>query len=442
MRRRAEPEAAAISTAIARPPPHRAWAILALLACAYAIAFLDRVVLSLLVDAIKGDLQITDAQIGLLQGFAFSLVYSFLGIPLGILADRCRRMPILVAGITVWSLANIACGFAGSFEQLFLARAFVGIGEAALAPIAASLICDLFAPEKRSKAYGVYVAGNTVGAIIALSAVGFLLQASERLIAAHPGWLGGFAPWKLVFIVTGLPGLLTALALALVREPARMEHGGPAAGGDRRAAQTPWGTYASIVLGGMFVVAGAYAMISWYPTLLIRVHGLSPATTGMAFGLSTMTTGLVSALGSGWIIAWLSRRGRTDAPLLTGMAGGSAYLLFGALACLAPSPTTSLITTTVIAAFSNWITPSVLTALALLTHSRSLGKATAIYTMLTGIVSMSLGAYLPGLLNDTVFQTRDGIAHSLTVVYMACGALSIACFLLGRRSFMRQAART
>jgi predicted MFS family arabinose efflux permease len=119
-----------------------AWYIVALLTLAYALAILDRVSIGLLIVPLQAALHINDTEFGLLQGMAFSLFYSVLGLPLGIWCDRARRVPLLVTGLMLWSAATIGCAFADTFLHLFFARMLVGIGEAALVPCAASLIAD------------------------------------------------------------------------------------------------------------------------------------------------------------------------------------------------------------------------------------------------------------------------------------------------------------
>lgn len=418
------------------------WVALGILTAAYAVAFLDRIILSLMVDPIRQGLQISDAQVGLLQGVAFSLIYSLLGIPLGLAADRFHRVRILTAGMIVWSLANMACGFASGFEELFFARSLVGVGEAALAPVAASIIANLFPPSQRGIAFGIYVGGNSLGAILALSLGGVLFKWSSALIASSPELLGGFDAWQLVFILTGLPGLAIALvAIVFLREPRRPTATTRSETAGGRNERLPIRLLGILMLGGVFVATCPYAMISWFPTVLMRVHGLGVDETGVLFGISSMGTGFVSSLISGWVIAHLAARGRRDAALLTGMAAGGGYLLFGWYACLAGGPYLALAASALISVFSNWITPSMLTALSVVTPARRLGSVVAVYTMLTGLLSMSIGSAMPGLLSSHVFLDKHGIAPSLAVVYAGGAALGIMMFAIARPRFVAAVVR-
>jgi len=134
-----------------------------ILVLAYALAVVDRIAIGLLVEPIKADLHISDTQMGLLQGLAFAVFYSLFGLPLGVLVDRWKRVDVLAMGIFVWSAATAACGFARSYAMLFVGRIGVGAGEATVTPAASSLIADLFHPNERSRAYGVFMVGGAIG---------------------------------------------------------------------------------------------------------------------------------------------------------------------------------------------------------------------------------------------------------------------------------------
>lgn len=150
------------------PSPAAAWYSVAVLMVMYIFSFIDRTTISLLVEPMKRDLQISDTQIGLLQGLAFVLLYTFLGLPIARLSDRHSRRGIIAAGVFVWSIMATLCGLARSAIQLFIARIGVGVGEAALSPAAYSIITDSFPRSKLGGAFGVYNIGITIGAGTAL----------------------------------------------------------------------------------------------------------------------------------------------------------------------------------------------------------------------------------------------------------------------------------
>lgn len=140
------------------------WYVVFVCTAAYVLSFVDRQILSLLIGPIKADLGISDTAFALLHGFAFSLFYATLGIPVAGLSDRTSRPVVISAGIAVWSLATAACGLAASFAGLFAARIMVGAGEAALSPASYALINDLFPRERLGRAIGVYSLGSFFGA--------------------------------------------------------------------------------------------------------------------------------------------------------------------------------------------------------------------------------------------------------------------------------------
>ena len=144
------------------PPAGRAWWAVAVFALGAVLSYTDRQILSLLVDPIRGDLRISDTQISLLQGLAFALIYSVAGLPLGRLADVLPRRSVILAGVLVWTAATVACGLSRSFGALFLARVFVGVGEAALAPAAMSMITSANRTMIRPEALGKSIQRKTL----------------------------------------------------------------------------------------------------------------------------------------------------------------------------------------------------------------------------------------------------------------------------------------
>src|SRR5271167_4989111 len=199
-----------------------AWYSIAVLMLMYVFSFIDRTTISLLVEPMKRDLHISDTQIGMLQGLAFALLYTFLGLPIARLSDRHSRRAIIAGGVFVWSIMATLCGLARSALQLFIARVGVGVGEAALSPAAYSIITDSFPRSKLGGAFGVYNVGITIGAGTALLVGGIVVGAVSRAGASYT--LPLFGPvhaWQMVFILTGAPGIVLPLLLLTFREPKR-----------------------------------------------------------------------------------------------------------------------------------------------------------------------------------------------------------------------------
>ena len=188
------------------PPATRAWSTVGLFCIAAILSYTDRQILGLLVDPIRADLEISDTDVGVLQGVAFAIIYSVAGLPLGRLADIFQRRRVILTGVALWSVGTILCGYASSFWMLFAGRLIVGIGEAALAPAAMSMIADMFPTERRGTAIGLFAMGMVIGGGAAISIGGVLLElAVDHRFAGIP-MVGALAPWREVLVLLGLAG--------------------------------------------------------------------------------------------------------------------------------------------------------------------------------------------------------------------------------------------
>src|ERR1700730_6987405 len=272
----------------AYPSRFYAWTVVAILIATAVLSYTDRQVLSLLVDPIRSDMGISDTQISLLLGTAFAVIYGIAGTPLGYWADRISRRNLIFAGVSVWSLGTIACGFSHNFREIFASRIVVGLGEAALSPAAISLISDYFPPSRRGTAVGAFLSGIAMGNGAAILIGGGVLHAiGSGALAATP--LAVYAPWRMVLLLIGGPGLLWALAILLIREPVRYTTEGAstsvgvADGSTWRA--TPWARVVPIyiVLAAASFVDNAVG--AWAPTLLIREFSRNPAQAGVELRL-------------------------------------------------------------------------------------------------------------------------------------------------------------
>jgi MFS family permease len=222
-----------------QPVPAYSWYALGVLFLVYLLNFVDRQILSILANDIKADLGLDDAQLGFLYGTAFAIFYALFGIPLGRLADGWNRTRLLAIGLGLWSFMTALSGFARNAATLTVARIGVGVGEATSAPCAYSLIADMFPRQIRGTALGIYSAGLFTGSGLSLLIGGSVVEAWNRAYP-HDAPLG-LAGWQAAFLVVGLPGLVMALWVASLREPARGAMDGIAAQGDER----PFAEFAS-----------------------------------------------------------------------------------------------------------------------------------------------------------------------------------------------------
>lgn len=183
-----------------------AWGLLLFLTALNILNFVDRMLIASLAPLLIADLHLTRAQIGLLSGFGFVFFYTFIGLFLGMAADRYRRIPLIAAGVALWSAMTALSGWARSFLALAIPRIFVGIGEATLTPASVSMLADTFPPRRLGLAVGVYYAGIPLGLATALI--------SSSFIAPRYGW-------RVSFFVLGGLGLVATVLLLMLREPER-----------------------------------------------------------------------------------------------------------------------------------------------------------------------------------------------------------------------------
>lgn len=289
------------------PYPRRgyAWAVVAILIGTAVLSYTDRQVLSLLVDPVRHDLGISDTEISLLLGTAFAVVYGLAGIPFGLLADRTSRRNLIFAGVLMWSLGTVGCGFAHSFMQLFAARIVVGLGESVLSPAAISLVSDYFPPARRGMAVGCFLSGIAIGSGAAILIGGGVLHLVDRgVLASTP--LAALAAWRLVLLLIGAPGFAWALLILLIREPARRV--APVAA----STVAPTGRAALLRAAPVYFVVATASLVdnalgAWAPTLFIRSFALDPAQVGLELGV-LLTVGFGGGVLVGGALADLAGR--------------------------------------------------------------------------------------------------------------------------------------
>jgi MFS family permease len=303
------------------------------------LSYTDRFILSLLVDPIRAELHVSDTQIGLLQGLAFALVYSFAGLPLGRIADILPRRNVIIAGVVIWSGATVACGLAGSFGALFAARIAVGIGEAALAPAAVSMIADCFPAARRGTALSVFIAGMAIGGGAAIAVGGSLFSVASLGIFKALPLIGSLPPWRATLVLLAVPGVVIVGLLLTIREPSRRATAEPGLNGSPplRTALAAFQSRASMLvplfLAVALVSAGDFSFQNWTPALLSRRFGLSPLQIGEQLGLAAIVSGVAGTLAGGLVGDFNARRGGERARLtlalgtiLVGLTGASIFL--------------------------------------------------------------------------------------------------------------------
>lgn len=421
-----------------------AWAVVAILIATAVLSYTDRQVLSLLVDPIRSDLGITDTQISLLLGTAFAVVYGIAGLPLGFLADRTSRRNLIFAGVVVWSLGTLACGFSHSFGELFAARIVVGLGEAVLSPAAISLISDYFPPSRRGTAVGCFLSGIAMGSGASILIGGGVLHVVELgALASTP--LAALAPWRLVLLVIGAPGLAWALAILLIREPVRRASenspGATASASGPAWRSTAWARVIPIYL----VVATASlvdnAVGAWAPTLLIREFARNPAQVGVELGL-LLTAGFGGGvLLGGWLADRVGGQGNWSRKLGVCLTSG-LLILPVSLLIDAGQFTVVLLAIPLYFALSGIVTACGFSAILDVVPNRSRGFAMSISFFLNVALGAGLGPTAVAVASDHVFGSGAGLGPAITLTVASGYAVAIAALLTAMAVFRTRAAVT
>ncbi len=303
--------------------------VLATLTMSMTLNIADRLILSILLEDIKHDFALSDTQIGLITGLAFTALYITFSIPIAWLADRTNRAKIIAASIAVWSLMTALCGAATGFWTLFFARMGVGIGESGSGPAASSLLTDYFKERELGRAMGFYFLGSTVG-----TAAGLMVG----------GYLAHLLGWRMAFLMLGVPGIFFALFVFLtLREPQ---------GSGKRAPPPPAGSFAGgfkiwfaairalmanrLYVMGTFafacMIVTGYGFATWLAAIMLRNFAVSTADVGFYLGLAFLLGGIPGPILGGYCTDFLIRRDPRWRAWLPALALLACLPLF--LACL------------------------------------------------------------------------------------------------------------
>jgi predicted MFS family arabinose efflux permease len=285
----------AIATTPTRQSAVYAWYVTLILTACYTLAFIDFKIPFILVQLIKQDLSLSDTQMGILTGPAFSLTYGICGMPLAKLSDRFGRKYIIVGAVTIWSAFTASCGVAQSFASFTLGRVGVALGESTLTPAAHSMIADYFPERQRAKVIAIYFSGIALGSFLALAVGGFL---ADRY------------GWRSAMYAVGATGMvLSLLVLTTVREPVR-EHNNAArklsGGGIVALFADP--AIRNTIVGATLLTTAIGSMAAWSPAYIMRTFGLSAAATGATYGTLTGLLSLTGTLMGGFLASWFSRK--------------------------------------------------------------------------------------------------------------------------------------
>jgi MFS family permease len=431
------------------PRPAVANYALGVLLAAYILSFIDRQILSLLVEPIRRDLDITDFQMSLLQGLAFGLFYAILGIPIGRLADTKNRKIIIAVGVFFWSIMTAACGLARTYGILFLARMGVGVGEATLSPSAYSILSDSYPPNRLARANSIFTMGITLGSGIAYILGGTVLGLISDADPVSIPVAGELKPWQLAFMIVAAPGLLMTLLVMSIREPKRQglikSAEGTAAEVSTRDVLTymkaRWRIYGSIFSSVAVLGILGYGFLNWYPTFMIRTYGMEASEVGLHFGAVYLIFGTAGAFGGALLSEFLSKRGYEDANPRSLMIVAMALIPM-AVGTLMPTPHLALIAAAPTVFLLNAFFGVSVAAVQVITPNQMRAVMMAIFLFLNTLVGLGFGASFVAFFTDFVFGDDMALRYSIAVTALITCPFSTTVAWLGLKHYRKTLAET
>ncbi|MDA0706688.1 MAG: MFS transporter [Proteobacteria bacterium] len=394
---------------------------LAMLAVVYMFNFIDRQILAILLPSIRTEFQVGDTVLGLLAGTAFALFYVVLGVPVARLADRVNRRNLIAVAVAIWSGMTALSGLAANLWQLALARIGVGIGEAGCSPPAHAMIADLYPPQQRSAAMGVYTLGISAGVMLAYMAGGWVVQ--------NIGW-------REAFFIVGLPGLLlAALVRFTVREPTR----GAAEQRHDSGDQPTLRDVASFLLAResfTFMALGAgvssfvgYAIIFNMPSFMVRSLGVGEAEIGFSLGpIYGIAGGLGFFLG-GFLADRIGAHGHRKAlsfiaaaTAISAICYATVFLSMTLAWCLALFVLPTI--------FSNFYLAPVLSQTQSLVSLRMRAVASSLVLLIINVIGLLIGPPVTGMVSDLLraSQGEESMRYALLVVSVVLLPVAAFCY--------------
>lgn len=425
------------------------WFALTALTVTFSVGFIDRQLLNLLVQPIKADFGLTDLQISILQGAAFSIAYLLMSPLFGRWVDVSGRRRILLGCILVWSLFTAACGLARNFLTLFLARSGVGAAEAGLTPSSWSLLSDTFDERRLARALSIYNMGPYLGSGFALLLGGLLLQWTSGLDVSGWPFLSTLQPWQLTFVAVSTLGIVCMALVAAMREPPR----GVVMVSDTSPVTLSQALrifidqrrfYGLFYVGMALAIIPIYAFPAWLPALAMRQYAVPISEVGLTYGMVTLVGGSAGVLTGPTLGRWLERAGYRDANLRLGVISGVAVLLCCVALFFRTGYGMVLTIGGVISFFYSIPTAMAATALQLATPNRMRGLATSIYIVTVTLMGLGIAPVAVAYLTDHIFHDELRVGDSLAIVCsVAAFASSLTLYfcLLGYRRLLENPIR-
>lgn len=414
------------------PSEREAWKTLWILSLVLGLSQVDRNILSLLLQTIKHDLKLTDAQMGLLIGLAFSCVYLFLSFPLSRISDTRNRKTMIAIGVAFWSLSTAACGLARGFWPMFIARAGLGAGEAVNGPATYSLLGDSFPRDKLPRAMAALNLGFMGGTALSLILGAGVIAAVSNLHLVLPV-VGQMRGWQLVFLAIGLPGLLIAALTMTITEPARQGVGSkPAAGAVPISEVAAFlfrnGRFYGCMFASVFITGTiTYGSLNFRAAFFARTYHWPAQEYGLVYGVASLITSGLGLVAGTWLCERWNRR-RHDGNMRVGLL---AYVLsapLNAVFTLMPNGWLAVACGSIGAGLALMAAPPVVAALQSITPSNVRAQVNSLYLLMFSGVTGIVGPWFIGWLSDmqhdesklgVVIAVASAIGLPISLIFMA-----------------------
>ena len=387
---------------------------LGILVVVYTFNFIDRQILSILLEPVKNDLGLSDTAMGMLTGFAFAMFYATLGIPIARFADRTNRRNLIAAALGIWSIFTALSGLAQNFWHLLIARIGVGVGEAGCSPPAHSMIADYYPAEQRATALGIYSLGIPFGIMFGLFA---------------GGWINEFFGWRAAFFVVGLPGVILALVVryTLAEPPRGMAEGRVDSGEQPSINETLvylWQkkSFRHMSFAAALTAFVGYGFVTWAPAFLIRSFGMGTGEIGTWFGLILGVAGGIGIALGGYLA---DKFGARDPKWYLWTTAIALLLVtpFNALVYMATESTTALLAMIIPVLLGNFYQATTFSQTQGISELRMRAVAAGILLFIINFIGLGFGPQMVGLVSDLLVDSYG--TESLRYALLICSLINV-----------------
>lgn len=396
-----------------------AWIVLGVLVLIYISSFVDRQIVAVLATQIRETLGLTNTEVGVLYGPAFSWIYAICGIFMGRMADQFSRKRVIITGLVIWSLMTVASGFASSLAFLITARLFVGVSQSALSPAVYSLLSDYFKPSQWATVFSIYASGIFIGVGLSFLIGGSVAQVYD---------------WRVALKTVGFPGLILALvAMFVIKEHSRSSD----LDTEKKAGFVEVllfilkkKTVQYYLAGFSLLALSGYTILAFISTVLTDVFDAPDKIS--SYGWFMFATGLSVNL-SGWLADKLALKYGDEKRFIMGIVAALAGLPFYYFGFFAGTVGTAFLLIGIGNVLSSSYNGVAAALIQYFVKADMRGMAGAIYLFVVSIVGFGIGPPLTGWLIDNYLAANE----ALMLVFTTCGVFATMFFLLAMRSYHR-----